>query len=216
LLTTADLLGALNRVIASGLLYAGIAAAQTPRRPLPDSAYVPSARLGVPGANDMLARWITTELRGAAEPTLYWDDSSRAPIVYRVTTLGGWGGASVLRLERRAATWTLVRKQTVPVGSGRERTSSIHAADSVGVPSDAAARVVAVIVESDRWRRPAPACRDGFDGYEVLLEARDEAGYALARCWVPDDATAPAIVSTIRMFDELARQVFDRPKRPPR
>jgi hypothetical protein len=213
MLTTAELLAALNCVMAAGLLYAGAAAAQAPRPPLPDSAYVPTARLGAPGANEMLARWIATELRGAAEPTLYWSDSSRAPIVYRITTLGGWGGASILRLERRAAIWTLVRKQTVPVGSGRDRTSAIHAADSVRVPSAAAARVVAVIVESDRWRRPVPACRDGFDGYEVLLEARDEAGYALARCWVPDAATAPAIVSTIRMFDELARQAFDGPKR---
>jgi hypothetical protein len=212
MLTTADPIAASKGVIAAALLCAGAAAAQPSRPPLPDSAYAPAAQLGVPGANDMLAHWIATELRGAAEPTLYRSDSSRAAIAYRLTTLGGWGGAGVLRLERRAATWTLVRKQTVPVGSGQDRTRSIRTADSLPVPTAAAARLVAVIMNSDRWRRPAPACRQGFDGYEVLLEARDEAGYAFALCWVPDEATAPANVSTIRAFEELARQTFEAVK----
>ena len=198
---------------AVGLVVGRAARAQVPSPLPPDSAYAPVARFaGDTAAARALQPWVALELRGAREPPLPAAGIVRAAAAYRVTTLNGWGGgAHVLRLERRGGAWVLVRKTTEPAGRGRERAHArrVRRADSLPVPAHAAERVVAVIRAAAYWRPvPATACGLGLDGHEVLLEARDAAGYAAALCFVPEVAGTHGIKRTIRAFDELDRATF--------
>jgi hypothetical protein len=202
-----------RQIAAVGLLVGRAAHAQAPASVPPDSVYAPVARFaGDTAEARVLQPWVALELRGAREPPLPAAGTVRAAAAYRVTTLSGWGGgARLLRLERRGGAWVLVRKATEPAGRGRERAHArrVLRADSLPVPARAAERVVAVIRAAGYWRPvPATACGLGFDGHEVLLEAREAAGYAAALCFVPEVTGTPGIRRTIRAFGELERATF--------
>jgi hypothetical protein len=151
--------------------------------------------------NDRLAR----ELRPAHEGPLATVAHVGAQPVYRMVRLGGWGGAGIIRVQQRGATWQVVVKVT-----DNEDKRQLRYADSATVISGQADSLVAVIARSHFWTRPAQTCRMGLDGYRVVLEARIGNDYYTINCWVPEEATAPAVVATMRAFERISGAAFPK------
>jgi hypothetical protein len=180
-------------------------------RPAPafqDSVYQKSAQHGLARARSDAAR-----LRGADEPALH-ESALRGPATYRFAHSSAFGrGISLLRLEQRAGGWLLISKvaQFLP---GRGDSASVTHSDSV-VVTDAETAALRKSIDGTGYWRGSFACRSlGIDGWSVLLEARDRNGYHAVSCWVPDEATAPTVVATVREFNELAQRSFKQSSGP--
>jgi hypothetical protein len=152
--------------------------------------------------NDRLAR----ELRPAAEKPLATVEVVDDQPVYRMVTLGAWGGAGIIRVQRHGATWQLVSKAT----NNETRRQIVHA-DSATITAGQVDSLIAIIARSRYWTQPAQTCLMGLDGYRVVLEARVGSEYFMINCWVPEERTAPAVVATMRAFEALSRAALGRP-----
>ena len=161
-------------------------------------ANVPDSDYG----SDRLAR----ELRPANERPLATVGVVDAQPVYRMVTLGGWGGAGIVRVQQRGSAWQVVVKVT-----DNEAQRQIRYADSATVATSEVESLVAIMIRSNYWTRPAQTCRMGLDGYRVVLEARMGNEYFTINCWVPEEATAPDVVATMRAFETLSAAAFRRP-----
>lgn len=156
-----------------------------------------------------MQQWLATELRAALEPPLARAPGQAAATVYRMTTLGGWGGMTSLRIEQQGDQWRVVRKVTRTGPKGwQDPMRIVSSADSVLVPLSRVRRVIAVVEASHYWRDPAPTCRNGLDGWELLLEARIKGEVYALVCWVPERTTAPTVVASMEEFERLASALF--------
>lgn len=156
---------------------------------LPDSSY---GKLWYP---DGFRAARETPLRSAA-------DNARTAL--RMILPGTWGGANIRRLEQHRETWWVIRKA---VDESRPAPRLTHV-DSARVTPEQVADLLRVVTASGYWTAPRQSCRDGLDGYFVVLEARVGTTYSALRCWVPEETGAPAIVATMHAFDALYNRVF--------
>lgn len=176
-------------------VFSAIAGGCTPRRSAQSLANVPDSDYG----NDRLAR----ELRPAHEKPLATVAVVDEHPVFRMVRLGGWGGAGIIRLQQRGSTWQLVVKAT-----DNETPRQLRYADSATIAQGEVDSLRAIITGSRYWRQPAQSCRMGLDGYRIVLEARIGDDYFTINCWVPEEATAPAVVATMRAFESLSVAAF--------
>ncbi|HZJ16394.1 MAG TPA: hypothetical protein VFD27_15170 [Chthoniobacteraceae bacterium] len=147
--------------------------------------------------------WYPDGFRAARETPLR--SSTETPrTALRMVSIATWGGASITRLERHADTWWLIQKAV----DEKEPRPRLSYNDSARVPTEQATALVALAAASDYWTHPPQSCRQGLDGYDVILEARVGTAYSAVDCWVPQEPGAAAVVATVRALDALYERVF--------
>jgi hypothetical protein len=144
-------------------------------------------------------------MRAAGERPLYQVRDTADQFVFRMISPIG-GAAGIARLERRGTDWMFVQKNIHESG----RRPRLSFADSAIISLAQVDDLISIITKSEYWTQPPQRCRVGLDGFSVMLEARVGSKYVGLDCWLPDARGAPAVVATMRAFNQISDRLFGK------